>query len=130
MFSAKIYAQRRNQLRKEVQTGLILFPGNEDVSFNYPANTYTFRQDSSFLYFFGLDHPGLAAVMDLDNGQDWIFGNDIDIDDIIWMGKQPTIKESSLLAGVINSAPLRDLAEMIQKAGKNGRKIHYLPPYR
>jgi len=130
MFPAKKYAQRRMQLRQEVTSGLILFPGNEDVSFNYPANTYTFRQDSSFLYFFGLDHPSLAAVMDLDNGQDWIFGNDIDIDDIIWMGKQSTIKESSLLAGVNNSSPLRDLAEMIQKARKDGRKIHYLPPYR
>lgn len=130
MFPAKIYAQRRNQLRQEVNSGLILFPGNEDVSFNYPANTYTFRQDSSFLYFFGLDHPGLAAVMDLDNGQDYIFGNDIDIDDIIWMGKQPTIKESSLQVGVTNSATLKDFADLIQKARKDGRGIHYLPPYR
>ncbi|MCX6252143.1 MAG: aminopeptidase P family protein [Bacteroidetes bacterium] len=130
MFPAKTYIDRRENLRQEIPSGLVLFFGNEDVPFNYPANTYSFRQDSSFLYFFGLDQPTLAAVMDIDNHTDYLFGNDVDIDDIIWMGKQPTMKERSLQVGVHHSLSLKDLIEMIGKAKKEGRKIHYLPPYR
>ncbi len=130
MFPANVYIKRREQLRKEVSSGIIFFPGNEDVPFNYPANTYSFRQDSSFLYFFGLDHPSLAAIIDLDNGKDYIFGNDVDIDDIIWMGQQPTIKDQSLKAGIENSLPLSELKQVIEQAKKGNRKIHFLPPYR
>ena len=130
MFKAKVYSERRNRLRKEIRSGLVLFPGNQEAAFNYPANTYSFRQDSNFSYFFGLDHPDLAGVMDLDAGTDVIFGNDVDIDDIIWMGKQPTMKEQSLLAGVEHSAPLKELENVIRTALSQGRKIHFLPPYR
>ena len=130
MFPAKIYSERRNRLRKELSTGLVLFPGNQEVAFNYPSNTYSFRQDSTFSYFFGLDHPDFAGVIDLDDGNDIIFGNDVDIDDIIWMGKQPTIKEQSLLVGVSRSAPLKELETMIKKALLKGQKIHFVPPYR
>jgi len=130
MFPAKTYIDRRDQLRQEIPSGIVLFLGNEDVPFNYPANTYSFRQDSSFLYFFGLDQPTLAAVIDIDNNNDYLFGNDVDIDDIIWMGKQPTMKERSMQVGVHQSLPLKDLGEMIGKAKKEGRKIHFLPPYR
>lgn len=130
MFPANVYSERRNRLRKEMQSGLVLFPGNQEASFNYPANTYSFRQDSNFSYFFGLDHPDLAAVMDLDSGLDTIYGNDVDINDIIWMGKQPTMKEQSLLAGVEHSAPLKDLENTVKTALSQGRKIHFLPPYR
>jgi Xaa-Pro aminopeptidase len=97
---------------------------------NYPANTYPFRQDSSFLYFFGLDTPGLAAVVDIDSGQDIIFGNDIDLEDVIWMGELPTIKERAALAGVRKTAPLAKLEETIASAKDQKRIIHYLPPYR
>lgn len=117
-------------LRGEVKTGLILFNGNQESAFNYPANTYSFRQDSSFSYFFGLDHPDLAGVIDLDNGKDYIFGNDVDIEDIIWMGKQPTIKDQAEDAGVENTGPLKNLALLIKTAREKGRMIHYLPPYR
>jgi len=130
MFEAKVYSERRNKLRKELSGGVVLFPGNKEAAFNYLANTYSFRQDSSFSYFFGLDHPDLAGVIDLDNGVDYLFGDDVDIDDIIWMGKQPTIKDQSLEAGVVNSAPVTDLAEFLKTAVTKGRKIHYLPPYR
>jgi Xaa-Pro aminopeptidase len=130
MFPAKIYSDRRAKLRSELSTGLVLFPGNGDSAFNYPANTYSFRQDSSFLYFFGLDHPDMAAVIDLDGGTDHVFGNDADIDDIIWMGKQPTISEQAKSAGVERTAPLKELAALIREAREKGRKIHYLPPYR
>jgi len=130
MFPAKVYSDRRANLRKELSKGLVLFLGNQDSAFNYPANTYTFRQDSSFLYFFGLDHPSLAGVMDLDHGTDHIFGNDVDIDDIIWMGKQPTIEEQALNVGIDNTAPLKELAVLIKEAHEKGRMIHFLPPYR
>ena len=79
MFKKEVYIERRNQLKIEMCSGIALFPGNEEAAFNYPANTYSFRQDSHFLYFFGLDHPGFAGVIDVDNDKDYIFGNDFDI---------------------------------------------------
>ena len=130
MFPAKVYSERRAKLRKELPKGIILFLGNQDSPFNYPANTYSFRQDSSFLYFFGLDHPDLAGVIDLDNGTDYIFGNDIDMDDIIWMGKQPTVKDQAMSVGVEHSASLKELSALIKEAREKGRMIHFLPPYR
>ena len=89
MFKQEVYSNRRNRLRNEVSSGIILLPGNMEASMNYPANTYHFRQDSNFLYYFGLDHPDLAGVLDIDENKDYIFGNDVDMDDIIWMGTQP-----------------------------------------
>jgi Xaa-Pro aminopeptidase len=130
MFPSNIYTERRAKLRKEMSSGIALFPGNKEVSFNYPANTYTYRQDSNFLYFFGLDHPDLAAVIDLDEGKDILFGNDVDIDDIIWMGKQPTMAEQGKKVGVTNTRPYADLATFIKEAIGKGRKIHFVPPYR
>jgi Xaa-Pro aminopeptidase len=130
MFDAKVYSDRRNKLRKEMTKGIVLFPGNQEVAFNYPANTYSFRQDSNFSYFFGLDHPDLAGVIDLDNGVDYIFGNDVDMDDIIWMGQQPSMKDQSLKVGVVNSSPLPDLVDFLKKALVAGTKIHFVPPYR
>ncbi len=99
MFDAKVYTDRRNRLRKEIESGLVLFLGNPEASFNYPANTYHFRQDSNFLYFFGLDHPDLAGVIDLEENKDYIFGNDVDLDDIIWMGPQPLMSEQAAKVG-------------------------------
>jgi hypothetical protein len=93
MFDSKIYIQRRKRLQEQIKTGLILFIGNEESPMNYPSNTYNFRQDSSFLYFFGLDFPLLAAVIDVDENKEIVFGNDVGIEDIIWMGYQPSIKE-------------------------------------
>ncbi len=130
MFSAKVYSDRREKLRKELLSGLVFFPGNSDVPFNYPANIYPFRQDSSFLYFFGLDRSDVFGVMDLDDGNDYIFGNDVGIDDIIWMGKQSTIREQGQKVGVEKTALLKEIGVMIQAAKNKGRKIHFLPPYR
>ena len=109
---------------------MVLILGNTEASYNYPANTYHFRQDSDFLYFFGLDHPGFAGVMDIDENKDYIFGNDVDIDDIIWMGPQPSVKEQALKAGVENTAPFAKLTELLNDAKVRGRKIHFLPQYR
>jgi Xaa-Pro aminopeptidase len=130
MFSSKVYTDRRKQLKAGLNSGLVLILGNPEASYNYPANTYHFRQDSNFLYFFGIDHPNLAGVMDIDEDKDYIFGNDVDMDDIIWMGQQPTMKDQAAKVGVENTAPLMSLPEMIKQAKTNGRKIHFVPPYR
>lgn len=130
MFSEKVYSDRRNRLKMKVKSGLVLFLGNTEASFNYPANTYHFRQDSDFLYFFGLDHPDFAALIDVDSGEDFIFGNDVDMDDIIWMGPQPTIKDLASKVGVNKTFPLLKLDEFIKDGLGKDRKIHFLPPYR
>ncbi|PLX00920.1 MAG: Xaa-Pro aminopeptidase [Marinilabiliales bacterium] len=130
MFKKEVYIDRRNRLKKEMSTGIALFPGNVEAAFNYPANTYHFRQDSHFLYFFGIDLPGFAAVIDFDNDQEYIFGNDFDIDDIIWMGPQPKVAELAEKVGITNTSPMNELQNLIGKALKDSRHIHFLPPYR
>jgi Xaa-Pro aminopeptidase len=130
MFEAKIYAKRRDYLKKQVPSGLVLFLGNDDSPMNYAANTYHFRQDSSFLYFFGLDQPNLAAVIDVDEKKDIVFGDDIEIEDIIWMGYLPTIADRAAGAGIKQTAPLKELSSLLKVAQEKGRAIHYLPPYR
>jgi Xaa-Pro aminopeptidase len=130
MFKSEVYIKRRAELRKKISTGLALFIGSKEAPMNYPANTYHFRQDSDFLYFFGLDIPGFAGVIDFDSGEEWIFGNDFDLDDIIWMGPQPTVKDLASKCGVINTATLSRLEEITGDALSKKRKIHFLPPYR
>ena len=130
MFKPELYSLRRNKLRKLMNSGLILFPGNDEASFNYPANTYHFRQDSTFLYFFGLDHPGFFGVMNLDNGEDYFFGDDLTMDDIIWMGPQPSLKERTERVGITNVLPSGKVVDVIKEAVKKNRQIHFLPTYR
>jgi Xaa-Pro aminopeptidase len=130
MFDSQIYLNRRAQLRKKMGSGLILIIGNVDAAFNYPDNQYHFRQDSTFLYYFGLDHAGLAGVIDLDSGEDWIFGNDVDMDDIIWMGVLPSISELASKVAVTLTAPYANLETIVAKAVLQGREIHFTPPYR
>ena len=113
-----------------MKTGLLLFPGNEESPMNYSANGYRFRQDSTFLYYFGLNEPGLAAVMDLDSDQEILFGNDLDMDDIIWMGYLPGMAEKCRKVGVSYHRPLSQLPDFLATMVKQGRKIHFLPPYR
>ncbi len=130
MFNKNVYIRRRDQLKKDLGSGIALFLGNVDAAFNYPANQYHFRQDSNFLYFFGLDHTGFAGLIDVDNNKDYLFGNDVDMDDIIWMGVQPLVKDLAAEVGIENTAPYGDLAAFIKKALDAGRKVHFLPPYR
>ncbi len=130
MFAAEIYSRRRAGLKKQLQGGIALFLGNEESPMNYLDNTYHFRQDSTFLYFFGLDSAGMAALIDLDEDRDMIFGNDLTIDDIVWMGTQPTVRDKASRAGVSDTRPLSQLADTVAAARCNGRKIHFLPPYR
>lgn len=130
MFKKETYAQRRQALKKKMKSGLVLLPGNVEAPANYPANTYKFRQDSTFLYFFGLDIPGLIGLIDVEADTDCLYGDDFTIDDIIWMGPQPTIRELGEKVGVSNTYTLFELQGIILKAIKQGRKIHFLPPYR
>lgn len=130
MFSKQTYDARRKKLRRQVQSGVLLFLGNDESPMNYEDNPYHYRQDSTFLYFFGLSHAGLNAVIDLDGDQDIIFGDDLTVEDIVWMGTQPSLKERGAEVGVDNIKPARDLPGFLKQARKKGRKIHFFPPYR
>ena len=130
MFRSETYARRRKLLKKQIGRGILLFMGNEECPMNYPANTYPFRQDSSFLYYFGLNSPGLAAVVDIDENKDILFGDDIGIEDIIWMGHLPKMKDRAREVGVGRTAPRQAFEECVKKALSAGRPVHYLPPYR
>lgn len=130
MFAKEIYVNRRKRLAELLPNGIVLLLGNVDSPMNYPANTFRFRQDSSFLYFFGLDFPGLAAVIDLDSGREVIFGNDVDMEDIIWMGPQSSMQEKAAQVGIDHTLPFAKIFEFVKEALKKGRKVHFLPPYR
>lgn len=130
MFNPEIYTARRNALRKLMPSGIILFPGNSEAAYNYPANTYSFRQDSNFSYFFGLENPDFAGIIDIDNDIDYIFGNDFEIDDIIWMGPQPKAVDLAAKVGVKNTAALSELTVFINNCIRNKRVIHFAPTYR
>ena len=130
MFKSDVYVKRRDDLRRKMKTGLALFIGNLESPMNYPANTYHFRQDSDFLYYFGLDLPGFVGLMDFDSGKDIIFGNEVDLDDIVWMGPQPLVRDLAMKCGVTSTAPLAKLEEIIRDAVSKRRRVHFLPPYR
>lgn len=130
MFSAEVYISRRKRLAEEVKNGVILLPGNGESPMNYLDNTYPYRQDSNFLYFFGLDQPGLVGLIDAGSGEAILFGNDVDLDDIIWMGPQESIASRAEQAGVRDSRPLDKLDSTLAEAIRQGRRIHFLPPYR
>lgn len=130
MFSKEVYVNRRNALKAKMNSGILLFLGTSEAAVNYPGNTYRYRQDSNFNYFFGLTDPDLAAIIDLESGEEIIFGNDVDIDDIIWMGPQPFIKDKAESVGVSKSFPFAELEKYVSDAKAKGRKVHFLPPYR
>jgi Xaa-Pro aminopeptidase len=130
MFKAEVYSDRRDRLRSYLSGGLALFPANNESPVNYPDNTYHYRQDSSFLYFFGLDQPALTGVIDIDSGEDCLFGDDLSLDDIIWMGHLPSMRSLGEKAGISRVRPRADLPGYLEEARQKGRDIHYLPPYR
>jgi len=130
MFKKEVYIDRRKRLKQKVSKGLIFIPGNGETPMNYPGNAYLFRQDSAFLYYFGLDMPDLVGIIDLDNDKEYIFGDDVSLDDIIWMGPQPSMKELSARVGVENSMPVGELSGFLKKAKEKGQSIHTLPFYR
>jgi Xaa-Pro aminopeptidase len=130
MFSKETYMQRRMVLKKTIGSGLLLFLGNDEAGCNYADNTYPFRQDSTFLYFFGLAFPGLAAIMDVDEDREIIFGDELTMDAIVWMGAQPSLRERCDAAGIFRVQPATELANYLTRARHKGQTIHYLPTYR
>ena len=130
MFQQKTYTARRNVLKEKVGKGLILLFGNEESPMNYTDNTYHFRQDSTFLYYFGIQRPGLVAVIDIDNDREIIFGDEYTVEDYVWRGPQPTITEKAEHCGITTVQPTHKLASLLEAATKMGREIHFLPLYR
>jgi Xaa-Pro aminopeptidase len=130
MFPVQTYIDRRARLQAQFSSGLLLFLGNDESSMNYAANTFHFRQDSTFLYFFGVDQPGYAAIIDLDEGRTVIFADDLTIDDIVWTGILPTVAELAAKGGVTETRPAVALDAVVKDAVAKGRPVRYLPPYR
>lgn len=131
LFDRQVYTDRRQVLKQKIGAdGIILLLGNEDSSMNYKDNCYPFRQDSTFLYYFGLDVQSLAAVIDTDTGEEVIFGNELTIDDIVWTGTLPTVSEMAAMVGVTETRPYDQIFHYVHKALTSGRKVHILPPYR
>ncbi|MDR0395489.1 MAG: aminopeptidase P family protein [Tannerella sp.] len=130
MFSKETYQNRRASLKKTMGSGLLLFLGNDEAGCNYAGNTYPYRQDSTFLYFFGQPYAGLSAVIDIDDDREIIFGDELTMDDIIWMGTQPTLQEKCASAGIRELMPASAVTDYLKKAQQKGQTVHYLPPYR
>ncbi len=130
LFPAHVYENRRKSFMQNVKSGIAIFLGNNESPMNYPANAYHFRQDSTFLYFFGLNLPGLAAILDIDRQVATIYGNDVNIENIIWMGPQPKLAELSMKTGISITKPFSAFEDDINEALLAQRKVHYLPPYR
>ena len=137
MFKAEVYVNRRRALlgqmaarTEEVSRGIAIFLGNVDAPINYRGNDYKFRQDSNFLYFWAIDEPGFAAVIDLDSAEECLYGNDVDIDDIIWMGPQPSVASKGQAIGCGSTAPLAEFDKAVRAAVAAGRPVHFLPPAR
>ena len=134
MFAKEVYVSRRTALLQKMrvagQDGLVLFIGNAEAPAQYKDNCYKWRQDSSWLYYFGLDEPLMAAVLDIDSGAETLFADDVDIDDIIWMGPQPSVRSKADAAGVAHTAPYAGVGNAVALAVKSGRPVHFLPPSR
>ena len=137
MFSKEVYARRRQTLvakmadsAAEGKRGIALFIGNTEAPAQYKDNCYKFRQDSTWLYFFGIDQPLYAAIIDLDNGNETVFANDVEIGDIIWMGPQPSVASVAASVGVEKSAPYTDLNAAVAKVLAEGRPVHFVKPSR
>ncbi|MDL2222890.1 aminopeptidase P N-terminal domain-containing protein [Bacteroidales bacterium OttesenSCG-928-M11] len=126
MFSKEVYVKRREELKKLVNSGIVLLLGNGEAPLNYSGNTYSFRQDSSFLYFVGLDTPDLAYILDIDNNKEYLIGDELTIDDIIWMGNLPSLKDRAAEVGIQSVVPTSELTNLL----KGNRTVHYLKPYR
>ena len=130
MFSKETYIRRRAELKQLVGEGVIVLFGNNEAPYNYPANAYApMRQDSSFLYYFGQHRDGLVGVIDIDNDEEWLIGDDIDVEDIVWMGFTPSVADLASEIGIVKTAPMSQLQAIIN-GQSNGRHIHFLPPYR
>ena len=130
MFDKSIYVERRKKLKENIKKGILVFFSNDESPMSYKDNPFHYRQDSSFLYYFGLDEPGINAIIDLDSGEEILFGDNVEIDDIIWMGPQPTIQDKAAKTGIDLVSSSVDFEKFLLGARNKNRTIHYLPPYR
>ena len=131
MFSKETYVSRRAELKKLVKSGIIILFGNNDSPANFPNNAYSpFRQDSSFLYYFGQKRDGLVGIIDIDNDMETLIGDDISVEDIVWYGSVDSVHDMAQQVGVANTAPMKTLKTICNDALRQKRKIHFLPPYR
>ncbi|MDD3108133.1 MAG: aminopeptidase P family protein [Alistipes sp.] len=130
MFQREIYQARREALCGQLSQGVILLPGNGEASANYPSNTFRFRQDSTFLYFFGLNRPDCVGWIDVETREAWLFGAEYTVDDQVWMGVQPTLQAQAVAVGVVHTGSLDQLERMLSEARHLRRTVHFLPPYR
>ena len=130
MFNKDVYTGRRAALKKELKSGIAFFPANNEAPFNYPDNTYIYRQDSNFSYFFGLNHPDLVGVIDFETGEEILFGQEVTVDDVIWCGPLPSLKEQGEMTGITDCRDFNKFGDFIQDAIAKGRKVHLLPTYR
>lgn len=130
MFAKETYIQRRALLKKNIGSGVLLFLGNDEQGLHYEDNTFRYRQDSTFLYYFGLSFAGLSAIIDIDEDKEIILGDELTIDHIVWMGTQPTLKEKSGRVGITEVMPSAEIMNYLHKAVRKGQTVHYLPPYR
>jgi Xaa-Pro aminopeptidase len=130
LFEKEVYFSRRTVLKKKIGSGIILLLGNEESGMNYKDNWYPYRQDSSFLYYFGLNVAGLAAVIDADSGDEIIFGNELTVDDIVWTGPLDPLRDMAQAVGVNLTRPFDLVASVLNQALSTGRTVHFLPPYR
>jgi Xaa-Pro dipeptidase len=130
MFDKQVYIDRRDELKKNFKNGILLFPGNDESPLNYPSNTYNFRQDSSFLYYFGIDIPNMFGVIDLDENKEYLFGYEFSVEDTVWMGPQPKLNELASLVGIENSESIDKLEKFLKSKKNKHAKFHFLPTYR
>lgn len=130
MFAKETYVQRRALLKKKLGSGVLLFLGNDECGLNYEDNTFRYRQDSTFLYYFGLSGAGLSAIIDIDADREIIFGDELSIDAIVWMGAQPTLHEKCERIGMKEIMPSADIVSYLHQCVQKGKTVHYLPPYR
>ena len=130
MFRAQTYIERRKTLKEQFNSGILLFLGNNEAPSNYSANTFAFRQDSTFLYYFGIDLPGFATLIDVDSNTSILYGNELTVDDIVWMGQQPGLNELAEKSGIDRTEDFDNLENVLTDAVKKGREVHFLPQYR
>ena len=130
MFNRDTYIERRKKLKERVGEGIILICGNDESPMNYADNCFQFTQDSTFLYFYGIDRAGLFGLIDLDNDREYIFGTDFTIDDTVWMGPLSFLNEEALKCGIENTGEIPDLTSILAEAKTKGRKVHYTHQYR
>ena len=134
MFAKEVYVRRRKALLEKMRgagaQGIILLVGNAEAPAQYKDNCYKWRQDSTWLYYMGLDDPMYAAILDIDSGEETVYADDVEIGDIIWMGPQPTVQSKAERVGVAKSAPYGEVDKAVKAAIKAGRKVHYIAPSR